>query len=71
MSMGAVFFWLCDPGKNMECRKTFCGRAGGRADGFCTATSREEYAETGPDGTKTLIYIRVTEEEEADKAGPD
>ena len=68
--MGVELFWLCDAEKHTECRKTCCYMRRHTDWASCESTSREEFAKIAPDGTKTLLYVRITEEEK-DRTQPD
>lgn len=47
-------WYLCDPGRNIVCRKVSCFLYGGP----CELTSRAECAQTGPDGKPAEVIPR-------------
>ena len=57
-------FWLCDPEKNTECKKTWCAAKLG--EGFCRHTMKKEYAKDGaePENWAPFIYLGTRDEQE-------
>ena len=51
-------WYICDPDKNTECRKTRCHNSQDDPQGWCDATSNPAYAKTGSDGRPLVAYVQ-------------
>ena len=58
--MEQTTFYVCDPEKNKECKKTGCAhvtRRGKKTAGDCRATSNPEYAALDGEGKPIVAFV--------------